>query len=572
MTSKDLLDQIRDLQCVIDSFAAENTVSLSAPTKEERGEEKVAAETDAIEDEKTDELKPVLHQKEDKTLVEPILKLPKPISICKLNLSDDFSLLVNQFQTLKVSPDEIKTFDLQPQHNIENEKTQVKEEEKDNNNNTKKEEDKSFLNQHQSPAAFSSQLPLKIPKKSSRRRTSSVSSKRSQKSTKSNKSTKSVKSSTHKKKQQQKNLLVHQPQEYYIRRSYDEMMRIPDIYERLSFYENTLDLCLKEVSPIAKWVQQNKTKGKPEALMEDYSLSSTRIRRERLVSSSSGYFRQTNGNNASTSTLSSMGFILSGSISTFLKKKVSANHSTPVTTKSCFSKPHNNNNKSSIIVPCPSYSADKTNAANNNSNLFGRSISRFNNISTNRLSTYNGYQQPSFPKKYNFDSHAPPISYAQPLNNSNNNTNRIASLSNKRPPTKTLLTSLSTKDYQSYLLPSANRSHMSQQHTSKSSTSTPNSDSSGYSFGRSGSMANLNYHRDPNYANSSPTTTTTGKALEYIVSVLPQVDISILQTALNEAQGDPMAAISIAVSHNKQAHIMAENNFLSRAASRQFHI
>lgn len=54
----------------------------------------------------------------------------------------------------------------------------------------------------------------------------------------------------------------------YIPRSYEEMMRIPDIFERILFYEKTLDLCLKAESPITNWSQFMSTRGKPAALEE----------------------------------------------------------------------------------------------------------------------------------------------------------------------------------------------------------------------------------------------------------------------------------------------------------------
>lgn len=37
-----------------------------------------------------------------------------------------------------------------------------------------------------------------------------------------------------------------------------------------------------------------------------------------------------------------------------------------------------------------------------------------------------------------------------------------------------------------------------------------------------------------------------------MMNVLPQIDIRMLQNALNEAKGDPMVAISIAVSTSKE--------------------
>lgn len=54
----------------------------------------------------------------------------------------------------------------------------------------------------------------------------------------------------------------------YIPRSYEEMMRIPNVFERVSFYEKTLDICLKEESPITRWCDFVMARGKPDALEE----------------------------------------------------------------------------------------------------------------------------------------------------------------------------------------------------------------------------------------------------------------------------------------------------------------
>lgn len=58
------------------------------------------------------------------------------------------------------------------------------------------------------------------------------------------------------------------PKQRYIRRTFEEMMRIPDIFERLSFYEKTLDACLAVESPIARWIKFMSTRGKLSALEE----------------------------------------------------------------------------------------------------------------------------------------------------------------------------------------------------------------------------------------------------------------------------------------------------------------
>jgi hypothetical protein len=42
------------------------------------------------------------------------------------------------------------------------------------------------------------------------------------------------------------------------------------------------------------------------------------------------------------------------------------------------------------------------------------------------------------------------------------------------------------------------------------------------------------------------------KALNYMTNVLPQLDVDVLSAALDEANGDPMLAITLAVSQTKQ--------------------
>lgn len=69
--------------------------------------------------------------------------------------------------------------------------------------------------------------------------------------------------------------------------------------------------------------------------------------------------------------------------------------------------------------------------------------------------------------------------------------------------------------------------------TPKSSSSTPSS------FGSTTTI------------NSQGEFTSQSTALNYMINVLPQIDLQLLQSALDEAKGDPMVAISIAVSQSK---------------------
>ncbi|KAG1111131.1 hypothetical protein G6F42_015120 [Rhizopus arrhizus] len=126
MASQGVLDQIRDLQSFIDDFAAEaGTSSIpGTPTSIEKEDEKTQVEPPIVHqkpNEKEEDEQPLPQQ--EKTLVEQQQQYkqePKsssstkietePLSILSydLNLSDDFSSLVDQFKDLKVSPVEIK--------------------------------------------------------------------------------------------------------------------------------------------------------------------------------------------------------------------------------------------------------------------------------------------------------------------------------------------------------------------------------------------------------------------------------------------------------------------------------
>ncbi|KAG1068086.1 hypothetical protein G6F42_026421 [Rhizopus arrhizus] len=123
------------------------------------------------------------------------------------------------------------------------------------------------------------------------------------------------------------------------------MMRIPDIYERLAFYEKTLELCLKEESPFASWCKSNQQKGKPEPLLEGY------VPPARLLSPETPHHND----------FGSMSSTFSGSISMFLKK---ATISTPSVSKRHL--PMDNNGYGTPYIQ------------NNSSSIFGRSISRLN--------------------------------------------------------------------------------------------------------------------------------------------------------------------------------------------------
>ncbi|CAO0791906.1 unnamed protein product [Mucor circinelloides] len=457
MASQGVLDQIRDLQSFIDDFAAEaGTSSIpGTPTSIEKEDEKTQVEPPIVHqkpNEKEEDEQPLPQQ--EKTLVEQQQQYkqePKsssstkietePLSILSydLNLSDDFSSLVDQFKDLKVSPVEIKKLQ---QQNVFKDLIEKMEEEK-----------------VQLDPVIISVTDKKPPSfTTTRSRRTSVSSKRSQKSSKSSKSARRLQNEKKQFKQHQSTAGTStspapQPQKY-IQRSFDEMMRIPDIYERLAFYEKTLDLCLKAESPFASWCKSNQQKGKPEPLLEGY------VPPARLLSPETPHHND----------FGSMSSTFSGSISMFLKK---ATISTPSVSKRHL--PMDNNGYGTPYIQ------------NNSSSIFGRSISRLN-------------------------------------------LSRSTQIPRKKPGMQKQQQALGLSPL------SINYSSSSSTYTAtpRSTSSTPTS------FGSTSTI------------NSRGESTTINSELAYMMNVLPQIDMRILQNALNEAKGDPMVAISIAVSTSKQ--------------------
>ncbi|EPB83030.1 hypothetical protein HMPREF1544_10213 [Mucor circinelloides 1006PhL] len=478
MASQGVLDQIRDLQSFIDDFAAEaGTSSIpGTPTSIEKEDEKTQVEPPIVHqkpNEKEEDEQPLPQQ--EKTLVEQQQQYkqePKsssstkietePLSILSydLNLSDDFSSLVDQFKDLKVSPVEIKKLQ---QQNVFKDLIEKMEEEK-----------------VQLDPVIISVTDKKPPSfTTTRSRRTSVSSKRSQKSSKSSKSARRLQNEKKQFKQHQSTAGTStspapQPQKY-IQRSFDEMMRIPDIYERLAFYEKTLDLCLKAESPFASWCKSNQQKGKPEPLLEGY------VPPARLLSPETPHHND----------FGSMSSTFSGSISMFLKK---ATISTPSVSKRHL--PMDNNGYGTPYIQ------------NNSSSIFGRSISRLNLSRSTQIPRYDH-----------------PI--ASPSTQRFHPKNKVYS---KKPGMQKQQQALGLSPL------SINYSSSSSTYTAtpRSTSSTPTS------FGSTSTI------------NSRGESTTINSELAYMMNVLPQIDMRILQNALNEAKGDPMVAISIAVSTSKQ--------------------
>jgi hypothetical protein len=472
-------------------------VSLAEPLNAETVLHKPNEKTQVEEEE--------LNEEKEKTLVEdggqqPEFNKMEPLSILSydLNLSDDFSSLVNQFKDLKVSPIESKTLQnqnvMQDLMNKVEEKVQLEPIIVSATDNSRLKS--SVNNTPTTPRAMEEAMVQS--------RRGSVSSKRSQKSTKSGRSGKSGKSTKSARRQQNEKKLQHQqpkqPQKY-VERSYDEMMRIPDIYERLAFYEKTLHLCLEAESPISKWRKYNNEKGKPQPLLEGY-VPPVRTPEMFHVDNNFG----------------SMSSTFSGSISMFLKKAGSQSTS----------KKHGFvDNKSILLSSSQNYTAPNRNVNQHyygtpqmspSTGLFGRSFSRLNLSRSTQIPRNDQQLKMGTPSRM-----APPM-----MHNRVGSSPRKASISHVLSPL--------SMDYK----------HQQQLFSTSSSIHTPRSSASTPTSLGSSSNSTMDSNRGDSTGDINP-------GLSYMMNILPQIDVRILQNALDEAKGDPMVAISIAVGQSKKA-------------------
>ncbi|CAO3595951.1 unnamed protein product [Absidia cylindrospora] len=108
----------------------------------------------------------------------------------------------------------------------------------------------------------------------------------------------------------------------YHARTYDEMMRIPDIHERIQFYDKTYQLCLRADSTLASWINKSKSKGVPKPMLEGY------VPPPRPIPSSTSYMSL----GRSDSKYFKMNTSLSGSISMILRKGNSGHPPQPMST------------------------------------------------------------------------------------------------------------------------------------------------------------------------------------------------------------------------------------------------
>lgn len=453
---------------------------LTRHTVLHKPDEKTESEQVIIEEKTAEEV--IVEEKtageEEKTLVEP----PLSILSYKLNLSDDFSSLLTQFKEIQVSPTPVQprtVYKTEDEEKIQVEVPSV-------TSPTLIFSDSLFL---------SDQLPNTNSSSKSHSRRTSISSKKSQRSAKSARR-QNEKKLQHKQQLQQGKL--HPPQKY-VERSYDEMMRIPDIYERLAFYEKTLDLCLKAESPIPAWCKSNREKGKPEPMLEGY------VPPARFVSPEVPLSENTFG---------SMSGSFSGSISMFLKKAGAQSSTRRMENKS-------------LMASSGHYHSPHTPSNYHSGGLFGKSLSKLSLSRSTQIPRYDHQlQQIQTPASIRFTNIHQKVSSPSPRK--------------KKSSVDALNKTLSP------LCTNYRKDGSSPIRTPRSSSSTPSSFGSTTTINSQGEF-------------------TSQSALNYMMNVLPQIDLVLLQNALDEAKGDPMVAISIAVSQSKlENHYQAPKKVNSR--------
>ncbi|OBZ85066.1 hypothetical protein A0J61_06881 [Choanephora cucurbitarum] len=245
-------------------------------------------------------------------------------------------------------------------------------------------------------------------------------------------------------------------------------------------------------------------KGKPEPLLGGY-MPPARTPEITRSNNSSSYLDQSPSNGSSSG--------LSGSISMFLKKAMSGSgnlqQQNPVKGKTL---------PTSNVFAKTQHYVSTPRISTGGSGVFGRSISRLN-MNPTRSAQLPRYAQPLKP----YNRLAPIL---------NNRVGTAQTKKQQHKPSVTLTPIITSRSNKSAPMPSL---------TPRSSASSPHPFFS-TEYNRFSSFSNDRHSMRQNYA----------EGIDYLTNVLPQIDIRILQKALEEANGDSMLAISIAVSLSKQ--------------------
>ncbi|KAI8981961.1 hypothetical protein BDF20DRAFT_864324 [Mycotypha africana] len=380
---------------------------------------------------------------------------------------------------------------------------------------------------------------------SSRKSAKSAKSTKSAKSSKSCKSPKSIKNAKRQHLQEKKLMLQQQnridPSEQtpekqykqkYIPRTYEEMMRISDTQERMKFYEKTIDLCLKAETPIGVWRKKldEKNTGHSACTSKTNTARSTPVSTRKLIHkqdlSSSGI--PTNSQHeAQTHTAKSA----------LRHKPTSKNMSQtihPLTKKKPYpSKPNLKDPKDNAISTCDTDGSNK---------VLVRTFSKFSltpSMRPNHFRATSWHQDNSY-------SHDEAVAHKiiPPVPSSNNvrrfphpshQKNRVSAISTSHSKEQLLTDQLYIKD-KNYLnaWPSDYKTI-----TEIRASATPNKPIRRHSLNTIGTN---------NPRSTLTATYATDDNIEHLRNILPQVDMYTLKNALIEAKGDPVTAVSVALS------------------------
>ncbi|KAI8344235.1 hypothetical protein BC941DRAFT_447232 [Chlamydoabsidia padenii] len=310
MATQDIISQLRDLQMAIDDFTdLNNTATVSSENYSGQHDipETIESSSPSPSPPTTT---PDIRQYEEKALIEEKQKsLMDSVLPFQLSADDDFSSLLDQLNDIQLSPTSSTTtnHDSSSQHEYHTEKTLISPTSSTNRNtaadslrvtttgpvitpttiinNSSSQIDhgeKHWLEDDTTPhhQPRPNRPPLPNYASCSSFSSSSVSGATSTLSINSRRSARSYKSIMgNSSNGKQRSALItsssstitnptRRSANRYHARTYDEMMRIPDIHERIRFYDKTYQLCIRSDSALSTWIKKFKEKGIPRPLLE----------------------------------------------------------------------------------------------------------------------------------------------------------------------------------------------------------------------------------------------------------------------------------------------------------------
>ncbi|KAI7851319.1 hypothetical protein BDC45DRAFT_516275 [Circinella umbellata] len=392
------------------------------------------------------------------------------------------------------------------------------------------------------PEPFMSSPLIATPKSRS-----SISSRRSRRlSTLSKKSSKSSRYFPKQLKQEQTQQLsddtsnsnnVNNDNTTYHPRSYAEMMRVPNTRERIAFYERTFKQCIRANSKLSLWIKQTKEKGLPKPMTEGYTPPTRPVSPEIQP----------------TPTMSSS---LSGSISTFLRK-ASVSNSVTLPRRAAFSSETPKPSLSRLFLPTSMSRLSLSRSSRPKILPYNATVGvDDDNDHIDSSQQHNSpYQQPKTAsnKRQSQKPPRPSIECASANTRRWRGSLRLSASSSRRTSTESLPTissPLSTT--------SSASSKLSRRTTlRKASCDTvlqinersciPTYEQQQIGLKQKKSLSTLPPPRKIKPVEQGP-----DAALNELCNVLPQLDRKVLHEYLDEAGGDPMVAITLAMSQYKK--------------------